>query len=69
MSIKGAVKRLEGILARINGSKPVTFVIPYFRDSHKMEQIKAQLINEYSLANKDDMLSIFVIDFALKARC
>ena len=67
MSIKGAVKKLEGVLARGGSGKPTTFVIAYVRDSSQAEQIKAQLIAEHGFADKHDTLSIFVIDFAMSA--
>jgi hypothetical protein len=67
MSIKGAVKRLEGVLARRNGGQRVTFVIPYCRDSSQTEQIKTQLISEYGLKGRHDLLSVFVIDFAMNS--
>lgn len=65
MSIKGAVKRLEGVMARKNGRHSVTFVIPHFKDLLKSEQIKNKLISEHGLANRSDVLLVFVVDFAL----
>ncbi|HEY4832140.1 MAG TPA: hypothetical protein VIH61_06225 [Waddliaceae bacterium] len=67
MSIKGAIKRLEGILAKNGGNQSFTFVIPYCRNVDKSERIKTQLISENGLANRTDILVVFVINFATAA--
>lgn len=67
MSIKGAIKRIEGVLARSSGNRSFTFVIPYCRNANQSEQIKTRLINENGLTNRTDILAIFVIDFAMAA--
>jgi hypothetical protein len=64
MSIKGAVKRLEGVLARRNSGQTMTFVIPYSRDRSQTERIKTQLTAEHAREGRHDVLPIFVIDFA-----
>lgn len=64
MSIKGAVKRLEGAIAKRSGTHSLTFVIPHFRDPHQAERIKT-LIDEHSLANGSNVLIVFVVDFAM----
>lgn len=66
MSIKGAIKRLEGVLARNSGSQPITFLIPHCRNPDQAEKIKAQLIKKHGLSNKSDALLIFVVDFAMQ---
>lgn len=67
MSIKGAVKRLEGVLARKNSGQTMTFVIPYSRDRSQAERIKTQLIAGHALEGRHEVLPIFVIDFAMNS--
>ena len=67
MSIKGAIKRLENVVAKNSGTPSIIFIIPYCRDPGQSKQIKSQLINENGLSNKSDVLIIFVIDFAMAA--
>jgi hypothetical protein len=65
MSIKGAIKRLEGVLARNSGSQQITFLIPHCKNPDQTEKMKTQLINEHGLSNKSDALLVFVVDFAM----
>lgn len=67
MSIKGAIKRIEAVLARNNTNPPMTFVIPYNKDFCQSEQIKTQLIHSHKL-NKNEFLLVFIIDFSTDSR-
>jgi hypothetical protein len=64
MSIKGAIKRLEGVLARNNGKKILTFVMPFCRNKEHNTQIQRQIILDTEGENQQDVLRIFIIDFA-----
>lgn len=66
MSIKGTIKRLENALAKSNGPQVATFVIPYCRDSEQTGKIKRQLVQESGLADRTDLIKIFVISYATK---
>lgn len=65
MSIKGAIKRLEGVLARNNGNKVLTFVMPYYRDKDQAALIQRQILLNAGISDQQDVLRIFVIDFAM----
>jgi hypothetical protein len=65
MSIKGAIKRLEGVLARNNGSKILTFVMPYYRDKEQTALVQRQMLLNAGISDQEDVLRIFVIDFAM----
>lgn len=64
MSIKSTLKRLENQTAK-SGNKSISFIIPYCRDKNEEEAIKQRLLKEYGVSK--DVLSVFVIDFALAA--
>lgn len=65
MSIKGAIKRLEGVIARHTGSKVLTFVMPYCRDKERVAHIQRQILLDAGVNDQQDVLRIFVIDFAM----
>lgn len=65
MSIKNAIRRIEGLLTKNTGSQLITFVIPYCKDVSYSEIIKSKLINQNGLVNRSEIQIIFVTDFAM----
>lgn len=67
MSIKSILRKLENQVCRINGNQTVSFEIPYCKEASQTKEIQRQIIKNNGLDKNDDVLVIFIVNFAKAA--
>ena len=68
MSTKAKIGQLERTLNKSNGRQVRTFIVPHCRDGNEFERVKKKVLKDNGFdENNNDLLYVFVIDFAMAA--